>query len=88
MPEYLVTETGPDHEKTFTAAARVGGVSYGTGTGRSKKEAEQQAAESAWRSIRAAADERAKAVAEKAVEAVEVVEAAKNDDEGPSSVSA
>jgi ribonuclease-3 len=61
VPEYLVTETGPDHEKTFTAAARVGGVSYGTGTGRSKKEAEQQAAESAWRSIRAAADERAKA---------------------------
>ncbi|GGZ47221.1 ribonuclease 3 [Streptomyces inusitatus] len=56
VPEYLVTETGPDHEKTFTAAARVGGVSYGTGTGRSKKEAEQQAAESAWREIRAAAD--------------------------------
>ncbi|PJM92402.1 ribonuclease III [Streptomyces sp. CB01373] len=62
VPEYLVTETGPDHEKTFTAAARVGGVSYGTGTGRSKKEAEQQAAESAWRAIRAAADERAKTV--------------------------
>ncbi|WP_234314925.1 ribonuclease III [Streptomyces sp. NRRL F-5135] len=58
VPEYVVTETGPDHEKTFTAAARVGGVSYGTGTGRSKKEAEQQAAESAWRAIRAAADER------------------------------
>lgn len=58
VPEYLVTETGPDHEKTFTAAARVGGVSYGTGTGRSKKEAEQQAAESAWRGIRAKADER------------------------------
>ncbi|UUU25170.1 ribonuclease III [Streptomyces sp. DSM 40750] len=66
VPEYLVTETGPDHEKTFTAAARVGGVSYGTGTGRSKKEAEQQAAESAWRAIRAAADERAKAAAEAA----------------------
>ncbi|MFF8954464.1 ribonuclease III [Streptomyces sp. NPDC014894] len=59
VPEYVVTETGPDHEKTFTAAARVGGVSYGTGTGRSKKEAEQQAAESAWREIRAAADLRA-----------------------------
>ncbi|MFI5805431.1 ribonuclease III [Streptomyces sp. NPDC051561] len=58
VPEYLVTETGPDHEKTFTAAARVGGVSYGTGTGRSKKEAEQQAAESAWRAISAAAEER------------------------------
>ena len=52
MPEYLVTEAGPDHEKTFTAAARVGGVTYGTGTGRSKKEAEQQAAEAAWRAIR------------------------------------
>ncbi|QIP84436.1 ribonuclease III [Streptomyces sp. Tu 2975] len=67
VPEYLVTETGPDHEKTFTAAARVGGVSYGTGTGRSKKEAEQQAAESAWREIRADADRRlaaAKAAAE------------------------
>lgn len=69
VPEYLVTETGPDHEKTFTAAARVGGVSYGTGTGRSKKEAEQQAAESAWRSIRAAADERVKAA--KAAEATQ-----------------
>jgi ribonuclease-3 len=52
VPEYAVTESGPDHEKTFTAAARVGGVEYGTGTGRSKKEAEQQAAEAAWRSIR------------------------------------
>ncbi|NGN66870.1 ribonuclease III [Streptomyces sp. A7024] len=61
VPEYLVTETGPDHEKTFTAAARVGGVAYGTGTGRSKKEAEQQAAETAWRAIRSAADEAARA---------------------------
>ncbi|MFE1785201.1 ribonuclease III [Streptomyces sp. NPDC059506] len=52
VPEYLVSESGPDHEKTFTAAARVGGVEYGTGTGRSKKEAEQQAAEAAWNTIR------------------------------------
>nr|WSX49580.1 ribonuclease III [Streptomyces sp. NBC_00974] len=63
VPEYLVSETGPDHEKTFTAAARVGGVSYGTGTGRSKKEAEQQAAESAWRGISAKADARTAAEA-------------------------
>ncbi|WP_431980762.1 ribonuclease III [Streptomyces qinglanensis] len=56
VPEYLVSETGPDHEKTFTAAARVGGVAYGTGTGRSKKEAEQQAAEAAWRAISAHAE--------------------------------
>ncbi|MFF5535225.1 ribonuclease III [Streptomyces cinerochromogenes] len=78
VPEYLVTETGPDHEKTFTAAARVGGVSYGTGTGRSKKEAEQQAAESAWRSIRAAADERAKVAKEPVKETAD--EAVKDDD--------
>ncbi|MFE6777838.1 ribonuclease III [Streptomyces sp. NPDC057702] len=64
VPEYLVSETGPDHEKVFTAAARVGGVAYGTGTGRSKKEAEQQAAEAAWRAIRAAADKAAAAAAE------------------------
>lgn len=56
VPEYVISETGPDHEKTFTAAARVGGDTYGTGTGRSKKEAEQQAAETAWRAIRAAMD--------------------------------
>ncbi|MDO0925540.1 ribonuclease III [Streptomyces sp. TG1A-8] len=76
VPEYLVTETGPDHEKTFTAAARVGGVSYGTGTGRSKKEAEQQAAESAWRSIRAVADERAKAAEAAVGQVTAAVEAA------------
>jgi ribonuclease III len=87
VPEYLVTETGPDHEKTFTAAARVGGVSYGTGTGRSKKEAEQQAAESAWRSIRAAADERAKA-AKEAKRAAEEAKAVAAGDGDPSSASA
>ncbi|GAA0632461.1 ribonuclease III [Sporichthya brevicatena] len=48
VPEYVVTESGPDHEKTFEATARVGGADYGTGSGRSKKEAEQQAAEAAW----------------------------------------
>ncbi len=65
VPEYVITETGPDHEKTFTAAARVGGETYGTGTGRSKKEAEQQAAENAWRSIRGAIDgENGKAAAD------------------------
>jgi len=52
VPEYIVTESGPDHEKTFTAWARVGGVDYGEGTGRSKKEAEQQAAEAAWTALR------------------------------------
>jgi ribonuclease-3 len=53
VPEYAVTESGPDHEKVFNAVVRVGGEPYGEGTGRSKKEAEQEAAASAWRSIRA-----------------------------------
>ncbi|MER6196690.1 ribonuclease III [Streptomyces sp. NPDC001586] len=82
VPEYLVTETGPDHEKTFTAAARVGGVSYGTGTGRSKKEAEQQAAESAWRGIRTAADERIAAAAVAAAAPAEVPAPAVTEDGG------
>jgi ribonuclease-3 len=53
VPEYVVTESGPDHEKVFTAVAQVGGQAYGEGSGRSKKEAEQEAAASAWRRIRA-----------------------------------
>ncbi|MFI0736575.1 ribonuclease III [Streptomyces sp. NPDC021100] len=81
VPEYLVTETGPDHEKTFTAAARVGGVEYGTGTGRSKKEAEQQAAESAWRAIHGAAEARAKAAeAERTGKPASPAKAAKQQD--------
>ncbi|MFC1420418.1 ribonuclease III [Streptacidiphilus cavernicola] len=52
VPEYVVSESGPDHEKTFIAAARVAGDDYGSGTGRSKKEAEQKAAQNAWHSIR------------------------------------
>ena len=51
-PEYAVTESGPDHEKTFQATARVAGSDYGSGSGRSKKEAEQQAAEAAWTNLR------------------------------------
>jgi ribonuclease III len=54
VPEYLIEDAGPDHEKTFTARVRVGVDVYGHGTGRSKKEAEQQAAETAWQAIRAA----------------------------------
>jgi ribonuclease-3 len=53
VPEYQVSETGPDHQKVFTALVQVAGESYGSGTGRSKKEAEQEAAASAWRSLRA-----------------------------------
>jgi ribonuclease-3 len=52
VPEYRVTETGPDHAKSFTAHAVVSGEELGTGEGRSKKEAEQRAAELAWRAVR------------------------------------
>ena len=55
VPEYVVTETGPDHEKEFRAVVMVSGDAYGEGSGRSKKEAEQEAAASAWRSIRSMA---------------------------------
>jgi ribonuclease-3 len=48
VPEYLVDETGPDHQKSFTAVVKVSGETLGAGTGRSKKAAEQEAAQSAW----------------------------------------
>jgi ribonuclease-3 len=51
VPEYVVSEEGPDHAKSFTAMARVGGESFGSGAGRSKKEAEQKAAETAWTAL-------------------------------------
>ncbi len=56
VPEYRVTDTGPDHDKVFTAEAVVDEEVLGTGTGRSKKEAEQQAAESAWTELSQRAD--------------------------------
>ncbi len=54
VPEYVIEDSGPDHMKTFTAQVRVGDRLYGNGTGRSKKEAEQAAAETAYGEIVAA----------------------------------
>jgi ribonuclease-3 len=51
VPEYVVEESGPDHQKSFRAVVRVGGRPLGSGEGRSKKEAEQHAAEAAWNAI-------------------------------------
>ena len=48
MPEYRLEERGPDHEKEFTATVFLGGEAMGTGTGKSKKEAEQRAAREAF----------------------------------------
>ncbi|TDD64187.1 ribonuclease III [Jiangella aurantiaca] len=56
VPEYRIAEDGPDHAKTFTADVVVSGEVRGTGTGRSKKEAEARAAELAWKALSAAAE--------------------------------
>ncbi|WP_343599331.1 ribonuclease III [Mycobacterium sp.] len=50
-PSYLVTSTGPDHDKEFTAAVVVNDTEYGSGVGRSKKEAEQKAAAAAYTTL-------------------------------------
>ncbi|MGN6244000.1 MAG: ribonuclease III [Motilibacteraceae bacterium] len=52
VPEYVVEESGPDHAKSFRASVRLGEARYGDGAGRSKKEAEQQAAATAWAQLR------------------------------------
>ena len=53
VPEYVIEDEGPDHMKTFTAQVRVADQLYGNGIGRSKKEAEQAAAETAYGEIAA-----------------------------------
>ena len=52
LPSYEVAEQGPDHQKQFTAVVSVGGERLGSGTGRTKKEAEQQAAGEAFERLR------------------------------------
>jgi ribonuclease-3 len=53
LPEYVVTETGPDHDKSFSANAVVGGEVIATGEGKSKRDAEQAAARSAYLKLNA-----------------------------------
>ncbi|CAM3264289.1 ribonuclease III [Mycobacterium colombiense] len=50
-PSYVVTSTGPDHDKEFTAVVVLAETEYGTGVGRSKKEAEQKAAAATWKTL-------------------------------------
>ncbi|APD84279.1 ribonuclease III [Mycobacterium intracellulare subsp. chimaera] len=52
-PSYVVTSTGPDHDKEFTAVVVVADTEYGSGVGRSKKEAEQKAAAATWKALEA-----------------------------------
>jgi ribonuclease-3 len=48
VPEYHVRDSGPDHQKMFRAVVKVGARDLGEGEGRSKKAAEQLAAEAAY----------------------------------------
>jgi ribonuclease-3 len=51
-PKYiLVNKTGPDHDKTFFMEVQVNGKTWGTGSGKNKKEAEQQAAGVAYQAM-------------------------------------
>ena len=47
-PEYEIGESGPDHNKSFTAIALLGGERFPQGSGKSKREAEQAAAKLAF----------------------------------------
>ncbi|MCX5855401.1 MAG: ribonuclease III [Deltaproteobacteria bacterium] len=53
MPRYrVISETGPDHEKRFETSLMIGDRLIATGWGKSKKEAEQQAAKMALEELR------------------------------------
>lgn len=53
LPKYcLIKEKGPDHRKIFCIEVRLKKITYGTGTGESKKEAEQDAARDALKKLK------------------------------------
>jgi len=56
LPRYEVREDGPDHAKRFYATVFINEDECGGGEGRSKKQAEQAAAEKAWRSLTTTGD--------------------------------
>ena len=56
VPTYAIEESGPDHAKRFEAQVVLAHKHYGHGTGSNKKEAEQQAAASAYAELRAERD--------------------------------
>jgi ribonuclease-3 len=52
----VVSESGPDHSKVFEVAVSVNSERFGTGSGKSKKEAEQNAAKQALEQIKCTDD--------------------------------
>lgn len=53
VPAYVIEAAGPDHAKHFRATVQIGSAQYGDGTGTSKKDAEQLAAQAAYEAITA-----------------------------------
>ena len=52
IPKYLLVNTsGPDHDRVFAVKVQIKDTAYGPAYGKSKKEAEQAAAESAWNAL-------------------------------------
>ncbi len=51
-PRYVVEGSGPDHDRRFLAHVYVNGERLGAGEGTSKKDAEQEAARTAWQEMR------------------------------------
>jgi dsRNA-specific ribonuclease len=59
-PQYRVmNESGPDHDKRFQASALIGDEVKGMGWGKSKKEAEQEAAKNALEEINKISNDKA-----------------------------
>lgn len=54
VPRYVVVGSGPDHDRQFAATVYVNGEECGTGSGGTKKDAEQEAARQALRELRRA----------------------------------
>ncbi len=50
-PRYVVEGSGPDHDRAYVAEVFLAGKSMGRGEGRSKKDAEQEAARRAWEEL-------------------------------------
>ncbi|MEI7641777.1 MAG: ribonuclease III [Actinobacteria bacterium] len=51
VPEYQISESGPDHDKDFVAVVIVNGKTFPPGSGKSKREAEQIAARVAFEEL-------------------------------------
>lgn len=51
VPTYAVSESGPDHDKRFEAYAVLGELRFGPGRGLNKKQAEQEAAATAFTAL-------------------------------------